>query len=64
MDEEVVVPYDDIKVHNTKEDYIQLWLDNHNFMVETHLLDSKLGKGFMSFVSKLIKTSPISVRNV
>lgn len=37
--------------------YRQLWLDNHNFMVESQLLDPKTCRFFMNFMIKLLADS-------
>jgi hypothetical protein len=57
-DKEVTtVKYDDFKVHNSPEYYRQSWLDNHNFMVESQLLDARTSKIFINFACKLLTTS-------
>lgn len=63
-DETTKLQYDEIKVYNSVEDYWQLWMDNHNFMVETHLLDSRTGKGFIDFMCKIINDSPSEVDKI
>ena len=34
-----------------------MWLDNHKFMVETHLLDEKYSQGFIKFACSIMENS-------
>lgn len=46
-----------MKPYNSPEQYKAVWLDNHKFMVELHLLDSSYSKGFMKFASSIMERS-------
>lgn len=52
-----VINYDDIKTFNTIERYKEVWLDNHQFLVECHLLESNHAKRFMEFVCNVLSNS-------
>ena len=50
MNEPEFVNYDEIKTFNTVERYKGVWLDNHQFLEESHLLQEAHGKRFLQFV--------------
>ena len=54
--------YDEVKPHNSPDQYKTVWLDNHRFMVELHLLDENYSKGFMKFACSIMRNSPNSSR--
>ena len=59
---ELELAYDEIKAHNTPAQYRAIWMDNHRFMVELHLLNENYSKGFMKFACNNMRNSPITAR--
>jgi hypothetical protein len=56
-----VIGYDDVTVFNTAEKYKEVWLDNHQFLVETHLLDGPHAKRFMEFICLILENSNLGM---
>ena len=61
-EENVIVAYDEVKPHNSVEQYKAVWLDNHRFMVELHILDENYCKNFLKFACSIMSNSPHSNR--
>lgn len=56
-EKETLIPYNEVKPFNTVQQYKAVWLDNHKFMVETHLLDENYSKGFLKFACNIMENS-------
>jgi hypothetical protein len=47
-------------VYNSPEEYTNIWMDNHMFMVETQLLEPRMSKAFVNFYVKILSHSSIN----